>query len=135
MAHIVATKSNDVYVTDEAMDYPTDWKSDRPTASPKGHQQHGRTICLHSLAVLPNFQGRRLGETLLKAYVHQMNKTGIADRISLIAHEHLVPFYTSCDFVNKGPSQAQFGGGNWIDMVCELAAPEKAIYGLVGSEH
>jgi len=87
MAHIVATKSMEVVVSDEAMDYPLDWESEHPAASTKGHRAEGRTICLHSLAVLPNFQGKNLGRTLLMAYTNQMDGTGIADRISLIAHE------------------------------------------------
>jgi len=130
MAHIVATKSKDYYVTDEAMDYPPDWESERPTKSSKGHQEDGRTICLHSLAVLPNFQGKLLGRTLLTAYIDHMEGAGIADRISLIAHEHLIPFYTSCRFVDCGPSKAEFGGGNWVNMVCALRPAPKVAYGI-----
>jgi GNAT superfamily N-acetyltransferase len=52
-----------------------------------GHQEAGRTIVLHSVAVLPQFQGRGLGRVLMLAYVQQMNGAGIADRLALIAHD------------------------------------------------
>jgi len=130
LAHIVATRSMDNVATDEAMDVPQDWNSKDRTASTKGHREEGRTIILHSLAVLPNFQGKSLGRTLLSAYISMMNGTGIADRIALIAHEHNVPFYEKMGFENKGPSKAEFGGGSWIDMVRELQPAKKwAKYG------
>jgi ribosomal protein S18 acetylase RimI-like enzyme len=87
LVHIVATKSNDFVVTDEAMDYPRDWDSLKPEKSPLGHQEDGRTICIHSLAVLPQYQGYGLGRILLMAYIQQMNGAGIADRLALIAHD------------------------------------------------
>lgn len=87
VAHVVATRTADKVVTDEAMDYPRDWNSESRTPSTKGHHEDGRTICLHSLAVLPNFQGKTIGRTLLSAYIGMMNGSGIADRIALITHE------------------------------------------------
>jgi GNAT superfamily N-acetyltransferase len=87
LAHIVATMSNDEVVTDEAMDYPRGGDSPYQTASKVGHQEDGRTICLHSLGVLPRYQGLGLGRTIMTAYMQQMNGAGIADRIALIAHD------------------------------------------------
>lgn len=120
MAHIVGTRIISEVVTDEAMDYPRDWKSGKSLSSTKGHQENGRTICLHSLAVDPYFQGKNIGRTLISAYIGMMNGAGIADRIALIAHEHMVPFYEKMKFVRKGPSKVEFGGGNWVDMVYDL---------------
>jgi ribosomal protein S18 acetylase RimI-like enzyme len=87
LGHIVATQSFDTVVTDAAMDYPADWVSAHPAAATVGHRDGGRTICIHSLAVLPSFQSRGLGRTLMTAYMQQMGGAGIADRIALIAHE------------------------------------------------
>jgi ribosomal protein S18 acetylase RimI-like enzyme len=86
LAHIVASRTNDEVVTDEAMDYPRDWNDSQPAASTVGHQEDGRTICIHSLGVLPQYQGRGLGHTLLLAYIQQMQSAGIADRLAIIAH-------------------------------------------------
>lgn len=85
MAHIVCTLSNDPVVTDEAMDLPEAWRTTRSTKS--GHQEFGSTICLHSLAVLPSYQGRGLGMTIMTSFLQQMSSAGIAKRIALIAHE------------------------------------------------
>lgn len=92
LGHIVAAKTHDLLATDESMDYPKDWDSPHPTPSKLGHQEGGRTIVLHSVAILPDFQGRGLGRVLMMAYMQQMNGAGIADRLALIAHDVSVIF-------------------------------------------
>lgn len=87
LAHIIAVKTTGPGVTDESMDYPRDWDTVNPTPSPLGHQEMGRTIVLHSVAVAPEFQGKGLGQVLMKAYFGLMNGAGIADRLALIAHD------------------------------------------------
>lgn len=87
IGHVVAAKTNDLTASDKSMDYPKDWDSPNPSKSDLGHQEAGRTIVLHSVAILPQFQGRGLGRVLLMAYVQQMNGAGIADRLALIAHD------------------------------------------------
>ena len=120
LGHIVATKTTNPTVTDNDMDIPT---SDPP--DPKlGHKEEGRTVCIHSLAVLPEYQRRGLGKTLIKAYLHRMESHDVADRAALIAHEGLIPFYEGLGFENKGKSEAKFGGGGWFDMVRELHPEE-----------
>ncbi|KAF4304839.1 hypothetical protein GTA08_BOTSDO14216 [Botryosphaeria dothidea] len=81
------------------------------------HQEEGRTIAIHSLAVEPEFQRRGLGKTLLKAYIQRMQNSGVADRISILTYDRLVPFYESVGFENRGSSKVQYGGGGWVDMV------------------
>lgn len=121
------------------MDYPKDWESAKKDESKEGHHEDGRTICVHSLAVLPEFQGSGIGRTIMMAYMQQMNGAGIADRLAIIAHgvssapsllenalltrKPLVPYYEKLGFVSKGPSEAQFGGGGWIDMVSSPPIP------------
>lgn len=87
MAHIVSTKTRDHLSTDEAMDYPRDWATAKANGKKIGHHDDGRTICLHSLAVLPSLQKNGIGRTLMEAYIQQMNGAGIADRLALIAHD------------------------------------------------
>ncbi|KAL5348155.1 hypothetical protein ACLOAV_006635 [Pseudogymnoascus australis] len=130
LAHVVATKTRDGLATDVAMDYPKDWESVRQDVSKEGHHEDGRTICIHSLAVLPEFQGSGIGRTIMMAYMQQMNGAGIADRLAIISHEPLVPYYEKLGFVSKGPSEAQFGGGGWVDMIFDLKSIEaRAMYG------
>ncbi|KAH6663494.1 polyamine acetyltransferase [Halenospora varia] len=130
LGHVVACKTTALTVTDESMDYPRDWDAEHPQPATTGHQEMGRTIALHSVAVLPGFQGRGIGQVLMKAYIMQMNGAGIADRLALIAHDHKMDWYEKLGFMNKGKSKAQFGGGGWYDMVFEMKAIEaRARYG------
>ncbi|KAF4631393.1 hypothetical protein G7Y89_g6738 [Cudoniella acicularis] len=130
LGHVVAAKTEAPVATDESMDYPRDWNSEHPKPSNLGHQEQGRTIVLHSVAVLPRFQGRGIGQVLMKAYIAQMNGAGIVDRLALIAHDHKVTWYETLGFTNKGSSKAQFGGGGWFDMVYEMKPIEaRARYG------
>ncbi len=99
------------------MDFPPDWREGVKESDHRGHHENGRTIAVHSLAVLPAYQRIGLGKTIMKAYVQRMETSGIADRIALLAHAHLVQYYESLGFVNRGESAAQFGGGGWNDMV------------------
>lgn len=110
LAHVIATRSNADVVTDEAMDYPRDWNSMPLTTSSKiGHREDGRSICVHSLAVVPGYQGRLLGRTLMTAYMQQMNGAGIADRIALIAHD-----VSSCIFVVDVIFQPLITSSTWF---------------------
>jgi len=130
IGHVVAAKTNDLAATDASMDYPRDWDSPNPNPSKLGHQEAGRTIVLHSVAILPQFQGRGLGRVLMQAYIQQMNGAGIVDRLALIAHVHKMGWYERLGFQNKGKSQAQFGGGGWYDLVMELKTLEaRTTYG------
>ena len=117
VAHVIGTQSNAGYVTDESMDFPEDWTSDTPNTSVKGQQDGGRTILIHSIAVLPEHRGKGLGKVIMKSYLQRMESSGVADRISLIAHHHLVKFHESLNFTNEGKSRCKFGGGEWYDMV------------------
>lgn len=99
------------------MDFPPNWQSALPPSETRGHQEHGRTIAVHSVGVLPKFQKRGLGRTILKAYTQRMESSGIADRISLLVHQHLFDFYEGLGFVKKGESESKLYGGEWYDMV------------------
>ena len=116
LGHIIATKTTNEVIMDDDMNIPTT----DPPESHLGHKEEGRTLCIHSLAVLPEYQRRGLGKTLMKAYVHRMETHGVADRVALLAHAELVPYYEALGFEKQGESKATFGGGGWFDMVREL---------------
>jgi len=104
------------------MDIPSSNTS--PTDAKVGHQEAGRTICIHSLAVLPQYQDRGLGKTLMEAFLQRTASHGVADRAALLAHKDLIPYYEKFGFENKGESEVRFGGGGWYDMVKELKDEE-----------
>ena len=102
------------------MELPKSLQSGTAFADTPGHHENGRTIAVHSLAVLSAYQARGLGKIVMKSYIQRMESSGIADRISLLAHEGLVRFYEGLGFENKGPSEVKFGGGRWTNMVHNL---------------
>lgn len=53
----------------------------------------------------------------MKSYEQRMETSGVADRIALVAHEHLVRMYERMGFVDKGRSPVTFGGGGWTSLV------------------
>lgn len=120
LGHIISTKSSARLVTDEAMDYPKDWKIKYQLSPSTGHNEDGDTICIHSLCVHPDFQRKGFGQILLKAYVQRIKDSGIAKRISLICRDRFVGYYEKAGFSKIGPSKCQYGGGNWVDMVLEF---------------
>ena len=78
LGHIVATMCTSPVVTDDDMSIPTPENAD-----PKlGHKDAGSTICIHSLAVLPQYQKRGLATTLMKAYMDRMESSSIGETMS-----------------------------------------------------
>ncbi|KAI0971382.1 hypothetical protein F4678DRAFT_461330 [Xylaria arbuscula] len=126
LAHIVATRSDDPVVTDDAMGYPQRDNAARARSNDAdgsrilGHREFGRTVCIHSLAVHPKLQGVGLGKLIVKAYLQQIKSSALADRVALICQEHLVNYYKRYGFSHNGPSEASLGGGGWNDMVFDL---------------
>ena len=123
MAHIVATRSLAPSVTEESMALPANWKTKRSSLpsntdeEPLGHQEMGGTVCIHSLAVAPDFQKMGLGTILARSYIQRIKDSKCAERVALLAHDHLVPFYTALGFENMGPSSVTSCGGGWNNLV------------------
>ncbi|KAL9621178.1 MAG: hypothetical protein Q9160_004310 [Pyrenula sp. 1 TL-2023] len=135
VAHVISTRTSTPHVTDEAMALPPDWKTSKRTL-PKdddekflGHEDQGGTIAIHSLAVMPQHQGKGIGSTLLKSYVDRIREAKIADRIVLIAHEPMIPFYEKHGFQSRGKSEVAHGGGGWHSMALEFSPPNSPKYG------
>ena len=120
LGHIISTKSTGPLVTDAAMAFPDDWRDNYQLTPSTGHNEDGQTVCLHSLCVHPSFAGKGLGQILLRSYVQRIKDSGVATRIALICRERLIPFYEKAGFSKVGPSECQYGGGNWFDMVIDF---------------
>ena len=106
------------------MDAPENWQSlspDQPVVvngQVVGNDPRGSNIAIHSVAVIPEFQGQGTGKAMVRAYVEYIRNAGIpAQRIMLIAHDYLVRFYESAGFENRGPSQCRYAGETWFDLV------------------
>lgn len=94
LAHIVATASHSMTVQDHDMDIPKNWRTSQGSASEnKGHVEGARTICLHSLAVLPKLQGCSLGKLVMKSFLQQMKALG-AERVVLLCQDVGLPYFS-----------------------------------------
>ncbi|KIW05828.1 uncharacterized protein PV09_03034 [Verruconis gallopava] len=121
IAHAIGTLSTNNTVLDEDMALPPGWNDASVPKDPKlGHKPEGRVAMLHSLAVLPSYQGKHIGSTLLKGYIDLLRASGNYDRLALLADDHHVKFYEKHGFTNLGPSKAGFGGVSWNDMVLDF---------------
>ncbi|KAL2200410.1 acyl-CoA N-acyltransferase [Corynascus similis CBS 632.67] len=127
LAHVISTRCRGNAITDADMAYPKEWRSPagRGTDQTVGHHEAGRTVGLHSLAVLPRLQRCGIGQMIIKAFLDQMKNCGVVDRVALICQDHLVSYYERLGFKHLGPSKVQFGGGGWHDMVHDLPHPNK----------
>lgn len=125
VGHIIATRSPAPAVTDASMDYPKDWRENKSSIAKKGeevvgHSEIGGTICIHSVAIRPEFQSLGLGSVLMRSYIQRLKDAKIADRLALLAHDELKKFYSQFGFDDMGKSTCTFGGGDWNNMVCQV---------------
>lgn len=125
VGHVIATRCTTERLTDASMGVPRDWRKAAADpgsvpASPIGHQAEGSIVAVHSLGIVPTMQGKGLGSKLMHAYLERMGALSAqhrTDRVALICQDYLVDYYTKLGFRSSGPSEAQFGGGGWFDMV------------------
>jgi GNAT superfamily N-acetyltransferase len=88
LAHVVSTRCRGDVVTDPDMAYPEDWRTrGGRTAPDAGHQEGGRTVGLHSLAVLPRLQRCGIGQMIVRAFLDQMKNSGLVDRVALLCQD------------------------------------------------
>ncbi|KAF2152870.1 acyl-CoA N-acyltransferase [Myriangium duriaei CBS 260.36] len=121
IGHVIATRTSEPSVTEGAMEIPDQMSRDAKTDTTVGHDQNGKNVAVHSLCIIQEYQGRKLGRALISAYINYLEKC-VADtqNVVIIAHDHLIKFYESVEFVNNGPSKCTFGGGGWFDMALDL---------------
>ena len=83
-----------------------------------GHDDLGRTLAIHSVSVLPQFQNKGLGKILLRSYLQRMESAGVADGAAIIAHPELTEWYVqNFGFEDKGASSVKLGNGEWQQLV------------------
>lgn len=93
------------------------------------HLESSSTIAIHSLVIDPEYQKKNLATLLLTDYIQKLSNQEVGNRIVIIAHEHLVPFYERIGFKvvaeNKNVSKdPDFSSTKWIDMERQLVKEE-----------
>ena len=131
LGQIIGTLTASPMITDASMDLPSG--SPAAKAEPRdktgntiadsqptkpGHDGLGRTLALHSVCILPQFQNKGLGRILLKSYLQRMEGAGIADHAAIIAHPKLTEWYVrNFGFEDKGASPVTLADGGWKQLV------------------
>jgi ribosomal protein S18 acetylase RimI-like enzyme len=123
IGHVIAVRSPYTRITDGSMSMPENWRAldDEPVFVNNeliGNHKYGDTIAIHSVAVSPEYQGKKIGRALVRAYLEHLRRGCFgARKVVLIAHDYLMSFYESVGFKSQGKSQSTFAGGIWFDMV------------------
>lgn len=118
IGHVIATKTHTSTITGSAMEMPS--KED-PKA---GHFEHSRFIGIHALVIDPEWQGKNLGTLLMHDYIQKLSNQDLGDKVIIIAHKELVPFYEKIGFQNLGESECKFANTKWFDLAIDLV-PEQ----------
>lgn len=105
------------------------------------HDPRGTSVCVHAVCVADAYRRQGVGLSLLRNYIARMvgmaaeaaeagaeAGVGVGDakgaprveRILLLSHEELVPFYESAGFERGGKSTVKHGNREWIEMRKEL---------------
>jgi ribosomal protein S18 acetylase RimI-like enzyme len=89
--------------------------SDEELKDMVGHNPEGENIIIFSLAVHPDYQGKKVSSHLLTEFLlraRKMNKT----QVLLLCKNHLINYYKKFDFIDDGESSSTHGGYYWHQM-------------------
>lgn len=118
VAHIIATRTKNHVIDDASMEIAS---PENPNA---GHFENSRYIGVHSVVVDPAWQGKNLGTLLLHDYIQKLSNQDLGDKVIIIAHDKLIPFYEKIGFTNLGESECKFAGETWYDLSIDLVAED-----------
>lgn len=79
------------------------------------HRPDGDIQTVFGLDVLPEYRGRGIARALLRELI-EMSRSRGKSAVILTCKEHLIPFYESCGFCNRGVADSEHGGALWYDM-------------------
>lgn len=114
IGHIIATKIHGNRITSSSMALPSDEDEDA------GHKESSRSIGIHALVIDPEWQGKNLGTLIVHDYIQKLSNQDIGEKIYIICHKELIPFYEKIGFQDLGPSECKFANTEWYDMSIDL---------------
>ncbi|ODV97689.1 hypothetical protein PACTADRAFT_47558 [Pachysolen tannophilus NRRL Y-2460] len=131
IGHIIGTKIFDQRITERSMEIPKYITNTSTTIDPTipdndkvGHVETSSTIGVHSVVIDNQYRNMKLATLLIKDYIQKLTQQEIGDKIVIICHEELIPFYERIGFIDDGVSECQFGGAKWHDMFIPLSKEE-----------
>lgn len=89
------------------------------------HIPGASTVCIHAICVEKSFQRKGIATRLLKEYVSRLRARAEAgsvpyEKIVLISHDNLIPFYENAGFKNLGKSDVVHGSLPWYELRVDL---------------
>ena len=98
------------------------------------HEEHGESVCIHSLVVDQHHRGQGYAQALLNAFVRRCPwLMPPVQRIMLAAHENLREFYLNYGFTCIGASDLVYGTQPWLEFHHIITTPNFSIHMV--SEH
>jgi len=116
IGHICSTQSPLSYYTKESMSI---------------HVPFSRSICIHSVCLLESYRRKGVGLKMMQEYLSRVQQycltdevfsKGKPDRVLLVTHDDVRPFYEQAGFVCRGRSDVVLGKGVWYEMMLEIQA-------------
>lgn len=90
------------------------------------HELDGKTICLHSVCVSPDYRKQGIATKLMTTWIEQLKQVNAKEhekkykRIAIMSRPNLLGLYESVGFKNIGVSKVVHGPEPWIDCILEL---------------
>eukprot|EP00762_Andalucia_godoyi_P005372 ANDGO_06745.mRNA.1 Polyamine N-acetyltransferase 1 len=87
----------------------------------KSHDEGGRRLCIHSVAVRAELRGKGIGAWLLKAYLaYKVPRLSGIQEVALLAHDKVIKMYEKHGFRIIGQAAVDMGQRPWFEMTFQL---------------
>jgi ribosomal protein S18 acetylase RimI-like enzyme len=80
------------------------------------HVPSSTSVCIHSACISPPHQRKGIGLGLLREYLSRLSESALYERVLLLAHAELRPFYEKAGFEWVGKSDVVHGSRPWFEM-------------------
>ncbi|KAJ7595949.1 acyl-CoA N-acyltransferase [Mycena floridula] len=82
------------------------------------HVPDGPSVCIHSVCVSPEYRRKGVALALLREYISRLTSDQDApyERVLLLTHKELIPFYTKAGFHLVSLSSIEHGSRPWYEM-------------------
>lgn len=84
------------------------------------HLPQGKYQAIFGLDVVPQYRKKGIAAQLMKYLIQKAKEAG-RKGVILTCKEHLIPYYQTFGYMNKGVSQSTHGGAIWYDMILKFA--------------
>ncbi|KAK4057497.1 hypothetical protein OIO90_001566 [Microbotryomycetes sp. JL221] len=97
--------------------------TDQPTLTHESmsiHVDNGHYVAIHSVCVDQTRQHQKIGSTLIQHFINELKQQTHYKGIILIAHDHLIQWYSTFGFNLVGESKVVHGKDKWFEMFYPL---------------